>query len=111
VLNGGVGNYNAGRYVSHFLKDWKSVEPTDIVVHYFLRDAEDLQSGGGSFLLRHSELAVTLWIAYHHLLDRQGEQSLIDHYKAVYRPDAPGFRVMNEKLEELAEYAKTRHIR
>src|SRR5712671_2323802 len=37
VLNGGVGNYNAERYVSRFFKDLTGLHPTDIVVLYFLR--------------------------------------------------------------------------
>jgi len=41
VLNAGVGNYNAERYVSRFFKELKDLDPTDIVVHYFLRDGED----------------------------------------------------------------------
>src|SRR4051794_6797669 len=43
VLNGGVGNYNTVRYVSRFFRELTPVQPTDIVVNYFLRDAEDLQ--------------------------------------------------------------------
>src|SRR5471032_788778 len=62
VLNGGVGNYNAERYVSRFFKELQDLDPTDIVVHYFLRDAEDLPAGGGNIILRHSEIGVTLWI-------------------------------------------------
>ena len=111
VLNAGVGNYNADRYVSRFFKELTGLNPTDIVVHYFLRDAEDLPAGGGNVLLRNSELAVTLWIAYHRLLDRSGEQSLVDHYRAAYQPDAPGFVVMQARLRELATYAKGHNIR
>jgi len=111
VLNGGVGNYNADRYVSRFFKELTGLNPTDIVVHYFLRDAEDLEPGNGNLLLRHSEVAVTMWIAYHRLFDRAGEQSLVDHYRAVYAPDAPGFVTMQARLKELAEYAKARNIR
>jgi lysophospholipase L1-like esterase len=111
VLNGGVGNYNAERYVSRFFKELSGLKPTDIVVHYFLRDAEDLPPGGGNFLLRHSELAVTLWIAYHRLFDKQGEASLVEHYRNVYAPDAPGFKTARGKLRELAEYARTNNIR
>ena len=40
VLNGGIGNYNTERYVSRFFKELTGLKPTDIVVHYFLRDAE-----------------------------------------------------------------------
>ncbi len=111
VLNGGVGNYNTQRYVSRFFKELSGLEPTDIVVHYFLRDAEELPPGGGNAILRNSQLGVTLWIAYHRLFDRAGEQSLVDHYRAVYRPDAPGFVVMQARLKELAEYARAHHIR
>ena len=111
VLNGGVGNYNAERYVTRFFTELAGLDPTDIVVHYFLRDAEDLEPGNGNVLLRHSELAVTLWIAWHRLFDRSGEQSLVDHYRAVYAPEAPGFVQMQARLKELAEYARAHNIR
>lgn len=111
VLNGGVGNYNAERYVSRFFRELSDLAPTDIIVHYFLRDAEALPPGGGNWFLRHSELAVTLWIAYHRLLDRQGEASLVAHYRAVYDPQAPGFRVMTQKLAQLADYSHQHGIR
>ena len=111
VLNGGVGNYNAERYVSRFFKELTGLNSTDIVVQYFLRDAEDLEPGGGNVFLRHSELAVTLWIAYHRLFDKSGEHVLENHYRQVYEPHQPGFVVMREKLKELADYAKARHIR
>jgi lysophospholipase L1-like esterase len=111
VLNGGVGNYNAERYVGRFFKELTPLKPTDIVVHYFLRDAEELPPGGGNILLRHSELAVTLWIAYHRLFDKHGEASLVEHYRRVYDPSAPGFVVMQAKLRELADYARQNSIR
>jgi GDSL-like Lipase/Acylhydrolase family len=111
VLNGGVGNYNAERYVSRYFKELSGLEPTDIVVHYFLRDAEDLEPGNGNMFLRHSELAVTMWIAYHRMFDRSGEQSLVDHYRTVYAADAPGFQTMKAKLKELADYGRAHHVR
>ena len=112
VLNGGVGNYNAERYVGRFFKDLTALDPSDIVVHYFLRDAEELdRGGGGNALLRHSQLAVTLWIAYHRLFDRAGEHSLIEHYRRVYRPSATGALAMQASLERLAAYAKAHGIR
>jgi lysophospholipase L1-like esterase len=111
VLNGGVGNYNTKRYVSRFFKELTGLQPTDIVVHYFLRDAEDLPPGGNNVILRNSELAVTLWIAYHRLFDKAGEQSLVDHYRSVYQPDGQGFVEMQASLAKLAEYARANNIR
>lgn len=111
VLNAGIGNFNAERYVTRFFKQLTEVKPTDIVVLYFLRDAENLPPGGGNFLLRHSQLAVTLWIAFHRLFDKSGAESLVDHYRGVYTPDAPGFITMQQQLKKLAAFSKERGIR
>lgn len=111
VLNGGVGNYNAERYVQRFFSELEGLKPTDIVVHYFLRDAEQLDPSGGNWFLRNSELAVTIWIAANRLFNKSGETSLIDHYQNVYRDDQPGFVEMQRQLRELADYAKQNNIR
>jgi lysophospholipase L1-like esterase len=111
VLNGGIGNYNAERYVERFFTDLQGLDPSDIVVQYFLRDAEHLDPGGGNFFLRNSELAVTLWIAANRLSGKLGEKSLEDHYRAAYQEDQRGYRVMLSSLKKLADYAKANHIR
>ncbi len=111
VLNAGIGNYNAGRYVELFFARLHGLEPTDIVVHYFLRDAEPLADSEGGWLLRNSEFALTLWIAWHRLVDLAGETSVIDHYRAIYRADSPGFRAMRDALARLAAYAHGHGIR
>jgi lysophospholipase L1-like esterase len=111
VLNAGVGNYNAERYVSRFFKQLTGLNPTDIVVQYFMRDAEDLPSSRGNVFMRNSELAVTLWIAYHRLLDRFGDGDLVARYRKVYDPAQPGFVVMEDELRKLAQYAQAHGIR
>lgn len=111
VLNAGIGNYNAERYVELFLTRLTALSPTDIIVHYFLRDAETLDPGGGNLLLRHSELAVTLWIAMNRVFGQAGEKSLTEHYKLVYDPQAAGFLKMQQSLSKLSDYAKQHNIR
>ncbi len=111
ILNAGIGNYNAIRYVTRFKSRLTELQPTDIVVHYFVRDAETLDSGGGNFLLRNSELAVMSWIAASRYLWQSSDQTLEQHYKGVYQPDAPGFIAMRNALHELATYARDRGIR
>jgi len=111
VLNAGIGNYNAERYVSRFFAEHTELKPTDIVVQYFLRDAEDLSPGGGNWLLRHSQLAVTLWIAYHRFFENSGENLLLEHYRDVYKEEKLGFKKMKQKLNELSIYAKQNDIR
>lgn len=110
-MNGGIGNYNAARYIEWFLTRLKATEPTDVVVHYFVNDAEKLEAGGGNFLLRHSELAVTLWIVANRLLGPTGAKSLLDHYHQVYEPDQPGYQAMVAALKKLSEYAAAHGIR
>jgi lysophospholipase L1-like esterase len=111
VLNGGIGNYNSVRYVERFLTKLTDIKPTDIVVHYFIRDAEILDAGGGNFLLRHSELAVTLWIAMNRLLGEHGMGALSEHYNELYRSSAPGFQQMRQALAQLADWAKQNNVR
>ena len=39
-INGGVGNYNAERYVNNFLENWSDLAITDIIIHFFVNDTE-----------------------------------------------------------------------
>lgn len=111
VMNAGIGNYNAERYVQRFLTELTATQPTDIVVHYFVRDAEKLDAGGGNWFLRNSQLAVTLWIAASRVFGESGEKSLVDHYKTVYEPDQPGYKAMLAALKRLKDYADSKGIR
>lgn len=111
VLNAGIGNYNAVRYVELFLTKLTALNPTDIVVHYFLRDAEQLEAGGGNALLRKSQLAATLWMLGAREFSKTSHVSLEDHYKAVYQPSAPGFLAMQAALKRLAHYGAEHRIR
>jgi len=111
VLNAGIGNYNTVRYVERFKRRLSHLEPTDIVVQYFVRDAEVLEAGGGNALLRNSQLAVTMWIAFTRFFGRISSKTLEDHYRGVYAPDAEGFLAMRNALADLAAYAREHNIR
>jgi lysophospholipase L1-like esterase len=111
VLNAGIGNYNATRYVERFLTRLTALNPTDIVVHCFPRDAEILSAGGGNALLRHSQLAVTTWTVGNRYFGETGEKSLVEHYRKIYQPDSPGFQEMVKQLGRLADYARAHGIR
>lgn len=111
VMNAGIGNYNSERYVKRFLTHLTQVEPTDIVVHYFLRDAEELEKGRGNWFLRNSQLAVTLWNAMNRYTQKTGQNSIVDHYRKVYQPNSDGIRRMKEALKELADYGHRKNIK
>jgi len=111
VMNAGIGNYNTERYVTLFLEKNKDLNPTDIVVNYYLNDAEVLAPGGGNVLIRNSQLAVTFWILANRLKGTFGHTDLLSHYKETYKKTYPGFIRMNKALGNLANYAKQNNIR
>ncbi len=104
VLNAGIGNYNARRYVKLFESKLLDLKPDIVVVHYFIRDAETLETGGGNFLLRNSELAVTLHQLLHSLsFSDKDPTKLVDHYRAMYAEGNPGRTHMEASLKRLNE--------
>lgn len=102
VLNGGIGNYNAARYVALFEKRFLRLKPDIVIINCFIRDAESLEPGGGNFLLRHSELAALLFQLIHQLKHAGGGMgNLVEHYRKVYQHDSPGFQEMQTAFERL----------
>jgi lysophospholipase L1-like esterase len=110
VLNLGIGNYNADRYVELFLTQYARLDPDIIVVQYFVNDVEVLRFDKGNWFLRNSQFAVTLWTAYNRIFTRSGENALIDHYRAIYNPDTKGFQNMTAALSRLSNYAKEKNV-
>ena len=110
VLNAGIGNYNAVRYVERFLTRLTHLDPNIIVVQYFVNDAEVLEFPRGNWFLRNSQFAVTLWIAFNRYFKSTGEGALLKHYELVYDPDARGFQDMHSALKRLADYARDKKI-
>jgi lysophospholipase L1-like esterase len=111
VLNAGIGNYNTTRYAELLLARLKDLKPTDIVINYFINDAEVLPPGGGNAILRHSQLAVTLWIAANRLFGKTGMTSLEEHYRAVYDQNAEGYKAMLAALDRIKDYAAANNVR
>jgi len=111
VMNAGIGNYNAVRYVELFLQRLTDLEPTDVVIHYFVNDAEILPPPRTSFVLRNSQLAATVWTAAQRLIQSNDYGSLVEFYRALYRPESAGFKSMVEALRKLSNYARAKGIR
>lgn len=109
ILNAGIGNYNTERYVELYFSKLYELEPDSIVIQYFINDAEQLPSGGGNWILRNSQFAVTLMIAMNRVLYSGGETSLVEHYKNVYSSD--GYYSMKNSIEKLSEHAKKNNIK
>ncbi|WP_298244122.1 GDSL-type esterase/lipase family protein [uncultured Bradyrhizobium sp.] len=111
ILNAGIGNYNAERYVERFLHRLTPLKPTDLLVLAFVRDGEPLEQGGGNFLLRNSQLALTVWTVVNRVFGESGENSLVAHYQRIYAPGSPAVTRMNAEFAKLAAYAREHRIR
>lgn len=111
VYNAGIGNYNTKRYVHLFLSKLKKIEPTDIVVHYFINDAEVLSSGGASFFVENSQLGATLKMAVSRFTTSTGIDKLVEYYKALYADNSIGYKDMIAAFESLREYCAQHSIR
>lgn len=111
VLNAGIGNYNTERYVERFLHRLAPLKPTDLLILGFVRDGEPLEQGGGNFLLRNSQLALTTWTVINRLFGEGGEKSLVAHYQRIYAPGSPAVTRMNAEFAKLAAYAREHRIR
>tara|TARA_B100000963_G_C22578493_1_gene649657 strand:+ start:645 stop:1613 length:969 start_codon:yes stop_codon:yes gene_type:complete len=111
VLNGGMLNYNTNRYVTRFFEKLVDLKPTDIVINYFLRDAEDLKPTKPNYLLRNSQLALTVWTAFKRTINSRGQDSMEKYYDSIYKKNSIGFQIMERNLKKLSDYAITNNIR
>lgn len=111
VLNAGIGNYNAERYIERFLQRLTPLKPTDLLIHAFVRDGEPLEQGGGNILLRNSQLVATIWTVAIQTLQPSRDGGLVAHYHRIYSPDSPALARMKAEFAKLASYARQNNIR
>ena len=110
ILNSSVGNYNTYRYVNLFFENLKHIQPQEIVVNFFLNDAEILEFGSTNWIIKNSQLAATLWITIKRLKSINNG-SIFEHYNNLFNSDSKGFLKMKNSLNELAIYCRDNHIK
>ena len=111
VLNGGICNYNTVRYVELFMKKLTVLNPTDIVLHYFINDTEVLSPVQANWFIRHSQFAVTLWQILNRVIKKNIELNTLSYYKGLYQKNAPGYEAMRNALDRIKTYADKKNIR
>lgn len=110
VLNAGVGNYNAVRYINNFTKNLIFLNPDKIILQYFVNDAEKLQNRSGNLLLQKSQLAVSIWSLVQKIRSRMNPVSLFDYYRKIYNKKSDGFIEMQKSLDQLMQYSKDKGV-
>jgi len=110
VLNAGVANYNTTRYVQLYLKKLAVLRPTDIVIHYYINDAEVLSPARKNWILHNSQFALTLYNLGHELFAKNSAEGMLDFYRKLYQPDSQGFVAMLNALDKLKNHANKNNI-
>ena len=110
-INGGVGNYNASRYVNNYLKYWKDLDFTHIIITYFVNDAEILLSKKTNFLVKHTHTGVVLWKLYNSFNSSLKKENLTDYYKNIYSDNSQGFRIAKKELMKINDHCILNNIK
>ena len=111
VINAGIGNYSTERYVNLFFLKLKKLNPTDIVVNYFINDIEIIQTPKENILLKYSQLAVTVYNIYMRYFQSKGIDNLVDYYSELYKKENNSFIKMKNSLQSLSEYSRNNNIK
>lgn len=104
VVNFGTGNYNTSQEVGLFLDKGLAYEPDEVVVFYFINDAEPTPRKSRWWWLGRSRAATFYWSRAKALWARISPGTTFeDYYAALYRADQPGWAETRRAFLRLAQ--------
>ena len=109
-VNGGIGNYNTERYVNNYLKNWKQLDFTDIVVQFFVNDTELINPNKTNILTQHTHLGVVLWRLFNSYKASLKKENIIEYYKEKYDDKYLGFKIAKKELANLKRHCDLKKI-
>jgi len=102
VINLGVGNYNTRQEVQLFIERGLKYHPDQVVVFYFLNDAEPVPLPGQWGFLQYSESLTLYWAAARRSLSHFTRSNYYqNYYKALYKDNQPGWIDAKNAMIEL----------
>jgi len=111
ILNFGTGNYNTEQEVNLFLEKGLKYAPDEVVLWYFLNDAEPTPQPSPWAFLGHSRLATFFWSRIKTVLSRvDASRSYQDYYAELYRDDAQGWARTKQAFIELQDVCEENNI-
>jgi len=111
VINLGVGNYNTTQEVNLFIDKGLKYRPDQVVLFYFINDAEPLPEQSRSSLLGHSRLITFYWSRIKALKARMNPSgSFYEFYSALYQEDAEGWERSRAAFLQLRDLCRERGI-
>ena len=109
-INGGVGNYNTERYVNNYFENWKELEFTDIIIHFFVNDTEIIKPAKVSFFTNHFHLGVIVWKLLNSYVSAFNPEKVEKYYLDRYEENFEGFIIAKKELLKLSEHCKKNSI-
>jgi lysophospholipase L1-like esterase len=107
ILNFGTGNYNTEQQVNLFIEKGLKYAPDEVVVWYFINDAEPTPQPSPWAFLGHSRMATFVWSRVKTVQSRLfSSRSYQDYYADLYRDESIGWTRTKEafiQLQKLAE--------
>lgn len=112
IINFGTGNYNTEQEVGLFLEKGQKYKPDDVVVFYFINDAEPTPAVSKWDLLGNSRLITFFWSRIKSLASRLDERkSFHGYYAGLYDDDQPGWKAAKDAFITLKKTLDANGIR
>jgi lysophospholipase L1-like esterase len=111
ILNFGTGNYNTEQQVNLFLEKGLAFAPDEVVVFYFINDAEPTPRRSRWAFLGRSRMATFVWSRVKAVKSRLfPSASYQEYYTALYREDQPGWLRTKDAFLTLRELCRKEGI-
>ncbi len=102
IINFAAGNYNTVQEVNLFLERGPAYRPDQVVLFYFINDAEPVPQRSRLAWLGYSRLVTFYWSRVRSMIARYDPSTTFKgYYAALYEPDAPGWNDARAAFLEL----------
>lgn len=112
IVNSGVGNYNT-HHQQIFLKEYlKSHQPQDVILHYFINDAEILPPENHNFFVKHSYLIAYLYVRIKQTAAVRNKtyENLGDYYEQLYDAKSKGWQEAQRNILKMKNLCNSKGI-
>jgi len=112
VINAGVGNYNSAQQVAYFSSRGIALQPDELILGFYINDAEPTPAPNASLLARHSYvyvLASSLWEAVARGTGLR--PTLITYYEGLYDDRNPGWSACRQALLDLIQLCRREGVK
>jgi lysophospholipase L1-like esterase len=112
IINFGHGNYNTDQEVSLFVEKGLAYKPDQVVLFYFINDAEPTPRKSAWAFLGRSRFVTLFWSRLKAINARwSGKTSFKNYYADLYSESAPGWRATQKALQRLKAVCDERKIK